>query len=220
MKKLLVPFLQQAAHMSLENVSALIAEQGAASFVESVNWSKQFPYKPITEFYLLHTAKSLFIRFNVRGNLLKAVYTKDQSPVYMDSCVEFFCQLPGASHYFNFEFNCIGTCCASSRKGRNQDVEPLSDANMQRILRLPSIGRRAFNEMQGNFEWDLTVEIPFDLMGIDTDTKPEIMKANFYKCADDTDSPHYVSWNPIQTETPDFHRPEFFGELEFEWEND
>jgi len=130
MKKLFVPFLQQAAHMSLDNVSALLLEQGTASLIESVNWSKQFPYKPITEIYLLHTDKSLFIRFNVHGNLLKAVYTEDQSPVFKDSCVEFFCQLPGTTHYLNFEFNCIGTCSASRRKSRYEDVEQLSTDKM------------------------------------------------------------------------------------------
>ncbi len=220
MKKLFVPFLQQAAHMSLDNVSALLLEQGTASLIESVNWSKQFPYKPITEIYLLHTDKSLFIRFNVHGNLLKAVYTEDQSPVFKDSCVEFFCQLPGTTHYLNFEFNCIGTCSASRRKSRYEDVEQLSTDKMQLIKRFPSIGRRAFNELQGNFEWYLTVEIPFQLMGVDTVARPETIRANFYKCADGTDSPHYVSWNPIQTESPDFHCPEYFGEMIFKWDKD
>jgi len=74
--------------------------------------------------------------------------------------------------------------------------------------------------LQGNFEWYLTVEIPFQLMGVDTVARPETIRANFYKCADGTDSPHYVSWNPIQTESPDFHCPEYFGEMIFKWDKD
>ncbi|MDR1556412.1 MAG: hypothetical protein LBS88_05185, partial [Tannerellaceae bacterium] len=35
------------------------------------------------------------------------------------------------------------------------------------------------------------------------------------KCADDTDTPHYLSWNPIAVSAPDFHRPDFFGEIYF-----
>ena len=27
---------------------------------------------------------------------------------------------------------------------------------------------------------------------------------------------HFLSWRPIRTEKPDFHRPEFFGEVTFE----
>jgi hypothetical protein len=39
--------------------------------------------------------------------------------------------------------------------------------------------------------------------------------ANFYKCGDDTAVPHYGAWSPVKTASPDFHRPEFFGELVF-----
>ena len=42
---------------------------------------------------------------------------------------------------------------------------------------------------------------------------PEKLLGNFYKCGDATLLPHYLSWSQIDTEQPDFHRPEFFGEL-------
>jgi hypothetical protein len=29
--------------------------------------------------------------------------------------------------------------------------------------------------------------------------------------------PHYVTWNPIKTEKPDFHQPSYFGLLKFKW---
>lgn len=214
MKRLKVPFIATVRDLNSSDAVSLIIEEGVSDMVEKVNWPSAFPYKPLTQFNLLRGAESFFIRFNVRGNLLKAVYTEDQSPVYKDSCVEFFCQVPGNDYYTNFEFNCIGTCSAARRKGRNDDVEPFDAEEMSSIKRLPSIGRRAFNEMQGIFEWELTVEIPLKLMGIDPNNVPEKLLANFYKCADDTDSPHFVSWSPIDTEKPDFHRPEFFGELE------
>ena len=43
----------------------------------------------------------------------------------------------------------------------------------------------------------------------------DVLKANFYKCGDKLSVPHYLSWNPVTTEKPDFHRPEYFGLLEF-----
>lgn len=214
MKRLKVPFIATITDMTLSDIAPQIVEEGVSDMVEKVNWPAAFPYKPLTQFNLLRSADSFFIRFYVRGNLLKAVYSEDQSPVYKDSCVEFFCKVPNNDYYTNFEFNCIGTCSASRRKSRNDDVQLFDSAQMNTIKRLPSIGRRAFNEMQGMFEWELTVEIPMKLMGIDTDNLPEKIFANFYKCADDTDSPHFVSWSPILTDKPDFHRPEFFGELE------
>jgi hypothetical protein len=42
------------------------------------------------------------------------------------------------------------------------------------------------------------------------------IKANFYKCGDELQTPHFLSWNPIEIDQPDFHRPDFFGTLEFE----
>jgi hypothetical protein len=41
------------------------------------------------------------------------------------------------------------------------------------------------------------------------------MTGNFYKCGDALESPHYLCWNHIKTEQPDYHRPEYFGELLF-----
>ena len=38
---------------------------------------------------------------------------------------------------------------------------------------------------------------------------------NFYKCGCRAVR-HYLSWNPIQTQYPDFHTPQFFGEVIFE----
>ena len=42
------------------------------------------------------------------------------------------------------------------------------------------------------------------------------MMANFYKCADLTSTPHFLSWAPIDTPEPDFHRPEFFAPITLE----
>ena len=44
----------------------------------------------------------------------------------------------------------------------------------------------------------------------------DIIKGNFYKCGDDTEYPHFGMWSPVELPAPDFHRPEFFGELVIE----
>lgn len=48
------------------------------------------------------------------------------------------------------------------------------------------------------------------------DDMPHKLYGNFYKGADGSATPHYVSWNPIQTANPDFHCPEYFGTLVLE----
>jgi hypothetical protein len=40
--------------------------------------------------------------------------------------------------------------------------------------------------------------------------------ANFYKVGSGLSVPHYLTWNPVGTPAPDYHRPEFFGEVLFE----
>ncbi|MFV0470715.1 MAG: carbohydrate-binding family 9-like protein [Paludibacteraceae bacterium] len=216
MKKLYVPYLEKLENCDLQSASEVLEETGKMDVIEHINWSERFPYRPITYFFTGYSHHSLFIKFNVKGTMLKAVYTKDLSPVYEDSCVEFFCKPVGAERYNNFEFNCIGTCNASIRKNRLENVVKLTGQELAMIERLPSIGSKAFKEMEGMFEWELTVKIPFELMRLDGEKLPEKILCNFNKCANDTDSVHFVSWSPIFTDNPDFHRPEFFGELYFD----
>lgn len=216
MKRTNIPFIEELNISSIESTADILDELGKQETIEVLNWINEYPYRPITLFNIARSSDRVFIKFSVRGTMLRAIYSNDQDPVYEDSCVEFFCMPVGSETYTNFEFNCIGTCSASTRKGRHENVVAFTPQEMETIKRLPSIGRRAFKEMEGMFEWELIVSIPFKLIGIDPANLPEKILGNFYKCADGTDSPHFVSWNPIQTEKPDFHRPEFFGELVIE----
>ena len=216
MKQTVIPYIESLDEITLELAGDVLENEGKHEAVDNLNWPREFPYRPITSFFIGYAASGIFIKYNVHGSMLRAVYTKDQDPVYEDSCVEFFCQKPGCGHYMNFEFNCIGTCLAAKRKGRAQDICKFSAEEMQQIGRHSSLGRRAFNEMEGMFTWDLTVKIPFPLIGYSGGEVPDKLLGNFYKCADGTGSPHYLSWSPIKTDNPDFHRPEFFGELIFE----
>ena len=42
------------------------------------------------------------------------------------------------------------------------------------------------------------------------------VKGNVYKCGDMLPHPHFLSFFPIDLPKPDFHRPDFFGSVEFE----
>ncbi len=215
MKQLSVLYIQSLDGADPKLANEILDDSGARASIDALNWAPEYNYKPITIFNVGRSSDSIFIKYNVHGSMIKAIYSKDQSPVYKDSCVEFFCRLPDSDHYFNFEFNCIGTCHAAKRKGRDEDVQPFSLEDLSLIKRYSSLGKRVFKEMEGMFEWDLTVKIPFSLIGIDPQNLPSHIFANFNKCADDTDSPHYVTWNPIVSEHPDFHHPEYFGKLLF-----
>lgn len=59
--------------------------------------------------------------------------------------------------------------------------------------------------------WSLTICIPFEVIGLDPARLPEKLRGNIYKCGDKTAHPHFLSWAPVGTSQPDFHRPEYFG---------
>lgn len=214
MKSTQIPHHPELDKADIQQAAAYLAQQANFEQIDSVNWPELFPAKPATEFIIARSNSAIFIHYKVHEKQVKAIYTKDQDPVWQDSCVEFFCQLPGAKTYFNFEFNCIGTCLSTERKSRTEDINPLSAEKTLQIKRYASLGTEPFEEKKGDFDWQLTVEIPFSLLKIDTNNLPTHIKANFYKCGDETSVPHYISWNPIHLENPDFHRPEFFGELQ------
>ncbi|MGM9760255.1 MAG: carbohydrate-binding family 9-like protein [Parabacteroides sp.] len=213
MKSLKVPFLPTLDVLDLSSAGLLLEGRAHREFIDSINW-EEYPYKPITAFDIARSSSRLYIRYFVKCNSLKAIYQYDNSPVHLDSCVEFFMQKQGDVEYMNFEFNCIGTCDAARRQSREIKTSLSSDEYAQ-IERHSSLENKPFEEQLGNYSWELIVAIPFELMGLDPQNLPEKIRGNFYKCADDTAMPHFVSWNPIDLPKPDFHCPDFFGEIYF-----
>lgn len=211
MKRLKVPRIDVLDVLDLSSIGPLLEKQATREYIEIINW-EEFHYKPIVAFDIARTEKNLYIRYFVQGNSLKATYEADDSHVHRDSCVEFFMQKEGESDYMNFEFNCIGTCDAARRQSRDVKTS-LTPEEYRSIKRFSTIKSGAFNEKTGVHAWSLTVVIPFTLMGLDPANLPEKIRGNFYKCADDTQDPHYLSWSPINIPEPNFHKPEFFGEI-------
>lgn len=212
-KTLEIPFLPEITDLkNHDEILNLLEDKATRRTIESVNWANEFPYHPLTTFTIAHSGKALYIDFFVRCNFLRAENYENGSPVCEDSCVEFFLEPDGKLPYWNFEFNCIGTVNASYRIKRKNPTR-LTDDEIARIERYPSCGTRPFRELEGLFTWDLLVVIPFDLVGIEYKNQPVEMRGNFYKCASKATQPHFLSWNPISTPTPDFHQPDFFGKL-------
>lgn len=211
MKKLKVPYLVTLDVLDLSSVGFLLESKAQREYIDVINW-KEYPYKPIVVFDIARTNSNLYLRYFVKGNSLKATYDVDNSPVHKDSCVEFFMKKVDDDHYMNFEFNCIGTCDAAFRESR-EIKKSLSPDQYAQIRRLSTTEHKTFDEKHGVYTWELVVVIPFTLMGLDPENLPEKIQGNFYKCADDTAFPHFVSWSPIALSEPNFHCPDFFGEI-------
>ncbi|MDL2256342.1 hypothetical protein LJC38_07135 [Parabacteroides sp. OttesenSCG-928-K15] len=213
MRKLKVPYLPTLDLLDMASVGFVMENKAQREYIDVINWDS-YPYKPIVVVDIARTDDNLYLRYFVKGNSLKALFAEDGSPVYQDSCVEFFMQKEGEAEYINFEFNCIGTSDTSRRLSRSE-AKSLTPEEYASIRRLSSLEKKTFEEKKGIYSWELLVSIPFSVMGLDGHNLPEKIKGNFYKCADETEFPHFVSWNPIGTENPDFHRPEYFGEIYF-----
>lgn len=77
--------------------------------------------------------------------------------------------------------------------------------------------REVIEEKDGTFTWEVELRIPLALIFREQQPIfPQTLRANFYKCADKTKRPHFLSWQPIPLPRPDFHRPEYFGEIVLE----
>lgn len=184
---------------------------GARFFVDNVNWPEQFPYAPLCGGRIARTEESLVVDFRVSGLDLRARNTRDNGTQWEDSCVEVFIQDPKGDVYYNFEVNPLGKVLAASGASRDNRVKrPLRE--MRRILRTADF-QKGMDFKGGIWNWRVSLVIPFELIGVDPENLPEKLRANFYKCGDKTAHPHFLSWAPVGTHNPDFHRPEFFGEL-------
>ena len=210
MKTVVVPRIEGLETLTLGQLAQLLESRGARQALDSAAWP-EFPYKPVVTVTLAASETHLFAHLFVRGLGLKALFAEDNEPVWQDSCVELFIADADGTGYRNFEMNCIGTLLSSHQRSRGVDVERITPENAARVIRLTSLPREPFAEKEGLHEWEAAIGIPFGLLGCES--RPTSLKANFYKCADGSRWPHYVSWSPIDTPKPDFHRPDFFGTL-------
>lgn len=185
--------------------------------LDCVNWLEAFPYKPDVRFRVWHDGKSLHIEYQVKEQGTRALQTVLGGPVYEDSCVECFIQPSSADpHYYNFEFNPIGMMALACRTGR-EDPEDAPRHVLESVRIETTAGLEPFTEKHVE-EWSLKITIPASALfnaGID-DFSGCTMRMNFFKCGDGLKVPHFVTWVPIDTPKPDYHRPEFFLPVEFE----
>lgn len=169
---------------------------------------------PEVEFAVGHNEDCLFLKYYVKENDVQAKYRQTNEHVYKDSCVEFFIAFRGEKAYYNFEFNCLGTCRAGFGTGRD-DRKQLQPSRIEHIQRWAVL--KVSNKATPRVTWQLTLVIPREAFSEHrlTNLQEEQARVNFYKCGDDLPNPHYLAWGMIEAPEPNFHLPEFFGEAKF-----
>jgi len=165
--------------------------------------------------------EAIHVIFRVEDRYVRAVARRRQSPVCGDSCVEFFF-VPGTdieNGYFNLEMNCGGTLLFHFQKIPRQGAVRIAPADLAQIAIAHSLPRRVEPEMPGPVTWIVAYRLPFGILAKYRPARPPrpgtAWRANFFKCADRTSHPHWLTWAPVNRPRPDFHVPGDFGTLEF-----
>lgn len=162
-------------------------------------------------FVIAHTSKDIIIRFFVTGDYFASSERPINGDVHLDNCVEFFISFDQSGKYYNLEFNAfgIGKVAYGDKNGKRK----LLDEDVVRSI-LTETDLRNEGEI---FDWDILLKIPAEVFVYHKleNFEGKIAKANFYKCGDGLPKPHYLCWNRIVSDKPDFHLPEYFGDIKF-----
>ena len=107
------------------------------------------------------------------------------------------------AEYINLEMNPAAVFLTAKGAGR------------QERKRLETKGENLMVESHIKCEegWSVMAFISYEFLLKHYSHVDKTMRANFYKCGDKTETVHYSTWNPVETEKPDYHRPEYFGKI-------
>ena len=182
-------------------------EQIPTFAIDHVQWMDDFGIRAGGQ--LCYDDENLYVRLFAVEDEIRAEYTAPLSPVFQDSCLEFFFGSDDYENYFNFEINPNGCLHIQTGPARGNRVSLVkgNDAEYFDI--------RAQRTEDG---WEVAYRIPLEFLRV---FWPDFaftgdLRANAYKCGNMTVHKHYLTWNPVQSEKPDFHRPEDFGRMTFD----
>ncbi len=161
---------------------------------------------------LCYDDQGIYVHLRAWEKNIRAQYDTPLSPVCEDSCMEFFLR-PVAEdiRYFNIEMNPNGRTYLGF--GPNIDgLVRLAPENEDTMMQ-----KRTIRHADG---WEVYYTVPVSFLQTFFPgyalTPGRTLYANCYKCGDMTEQPHFISWNPIDSPTPNFHRPDCFGEMVLE----
>ena len=185
--------------------NALIASEGLAWRFENCLWGSA----PMdVRARVCHDDGNLYVSMRCYEAEPRATVTEHEGMVHLDSCMEFFFSpCPDLRpDYFNMEANPNGAIKFNYGPGRHGRVK---------TEKLPESAR--MDACRGDGFWQLTYQIPFDLIRAFapefTGASGSVIRANMYRCGEQAKETSFVTLFPIGTEKPDYHRPEWFGEM-------
>ncbi len=180
------------------------------AYIDVYSWSQAYTPAAYAQ-VIFKEGDGFYVRMFCEEENPRAVYTKFDDPVYLDSCLEFFCDyVPGKfeGYYINTEMNANGAFLTYWAHGiGNYEMMP------DKTDTLPAV--EAFKQDGG---WGVLLHVSLDMIrdiyGADTDfSVGSVVRMNFYKCGSECDIPHYGAWREVELDAPNFHSPQFFGDV-------
>lgn len=171
---------------------------------------------------LVYSDTDLYVIFKVLDQYVKSIAQEYQGKVYEDSCVEFFFTPADNSRngYFNLETNCGGVQLFGFNSNDGVEDVLIKYEDYKNIEVAHSLPKLIDNEIKEKVTWYIEYKIPIEVLSKYFENvklvSETVWRGNFYKCADKTSHPHWLTWNKVENPTPNFHLPQFFGTLIFE----
>lgn len=177
---------------------------------------------PKTEVKIAYNEISIYVIFRVEDRYVRAVAREHQGNVWEDSCVEFFFTPDSdlSKGYFNLEMNCGGTMLFHFQPGSGKKRIIIPKSECRKIICAHSLPCIVYPEIVEPVVWTVEYQLPIALLKRYCQVKMPASKvewrANFYKCADKSTHPHWLTWALVDFPKPNFHLPESFGILQFQ----
>ena len=158
---------------------------------------------------ICHDSENIYVHLMAKEKDIRAVNKEPLSAVYEDSCLEFFFMREGADDYFNFEVNPNGVL--------NIQFGP-TKTDRTDLVREDAKDYFAIHTDRTAEGWEVFYRIPLKFIQVfyPNFSFEEPITANVYKCGNKTVHKHYLAWNTVHSETPNFHRPVDFAKMVFE----
>ncbi len=184
---------------------------------------KSSDHHPSNKAKIQYDNKYIYLLFKIEDKYIRSTYTKYNSRVNEDSCVEWFIKPPHAEGYYNFEINAGGTLHVNyivdperDENGKRKDIRSIPEDHADQIKIFSSLPQVIDPEITEETIWYLGMIIPMKFFKLFTPLEKissSVWQGNLYKCGDKTSHPHWASWSPV--DELNFHQPKHFGKFIF-----
>lgn len=201
--------IQFSSDFDASKLPAAFAELNDAEVAE-FPWLAQYPDRFETHFRMGYNSENLFVLMYAVESPVQSKENEFGGCQCRDSCMEFFVKpFPERDdRYLNIEINPL----AVPHVG-------LGESRRDRHVYKNAIPGMTINSVIGdNGVWAICYNVPAsfvkEIYG-DFPKTGDMLSANFYKCSEDI-HPHFGVWSSVEAPRPDFHRPEYFGDIVLE----